>query len=116
MTRYASYWLVHPDVVDIAVLDDPGEIGEHGYETKLWLKPTPEVEWPDGAVKPERAPDIELFVEGAPHPTFTSRLPALQYVEQFVEAMPDEVYTKGWWVARIWISDAVYKLHEDRFA
>jgi hypothetical protein len=52
-------------------------------------------------IRPVRPPDIELFVEGSPHPTFVSKLPALEYLEHFIEAMPDEYYPRSWWVARI---------------
>jgi hypothetical protein len=111
-----TYWLVHPDVVDAEVVSDPAN-GDTGYEHRLWLKPAREIGDYDlpgeepGRIMPVRPPDIELFVEGAPHPTFVSRLPALEYLEHFVEAVPDEHYPHGWWVARIWISEPEYRKH-----
>jgi hypothetical protein len=53
---------------------------------------------------PSRPPEFEIFVEGEPHPTFTDRLPALEYAHLFVE-YGDEVYPNGWWVAPLWVSE-----------
>ena len=107
-TADIAYWRMHPDVVGVLSTPCPSDDGGEVYELRLWLRPAPAraadaPERPRG-VRPAREPDFEIFVAGEPHPTFTERLPAVEYLEVFCEYDWREAYPDGWWAARIWVS------------
>jgi len=107
-TPTAAYWRSHPDVVDVECVPAPVDDGEEGFELKLRLRPAladaPSRQWERSAM-PSRLPEFEIFMEGPPHPTFADRAPDLEYAQLFVE-YGDDVHPNGWWVARLWLSEA----------
>jgi hypothetical protein len=55
------------------------------------------------AIAPARPADHELFGEGSFERDLIPVHPSqILFEEIFVEAMPDEVYPRGWWAAKIW--------------
>jgi hypothetical protein len=111
-THDTAYWRSHPDVVDAVSVPAPADDGEEGFELKLWLRPAPadapSRRW-ERAAMPSRLPEFEIFMDGEPIPTFTDRLPALEYARLFVDD-GNKDYPDGWWVARLWVSEVGRRL------
>ena len=55
------------------------------------------------AKAPAREPDLTLFVDSAPNPSFIDRLPNLEFMEVFQKGASSEDAPNGWWSLRLWI-------------
>jgi hypothetical protein len=101
-----AWWRSHPDVIDVLSIPRTGADGEPRFEVHFWLRPAPEEgaepTW-ERTPRPDREPDLDLFVGDQLHPTFAGRWPPAEHVEVFVEADGEEYFPCGWWAAHIWL-------------
>ncbi|MEO8926937.1 MAG: hypothetical protein ABI306_07210 [Caulobacteraceae bacterium] len=110
--RGAAYLAEHPLVERMVSSPDSDEEGE-SVVLRIWTRTsTADPVEPDLRPAPGRPHDVEFSGDNLIDADFWERCPRMQYAEFFRELMGDEVYPRGWWHVRLWLTDQPAEVRE----